>query len=94
MEPASVYILSVMWLSGALVGVVLAWLFIVFPFWMFVHSVIRMVKMWPEKKGNVLNLFMVALVLFTNLVGALVYYFAVYRKSSRCIVTCDCSHAP
>jgi len=52
---------------------------IVFPFWMFIHGVMRTIKLWPQDAQ--LNLLLLAAIFFFDFFGAIIYYFAVYRKS-------------
>ena len=55
-------------------------LYVVFTAWMFIHSIIRTIKMWPEE--NALNLVMVLLIIVLEVIGAIVYYFDCYKKTS------------
>ncbi|MBI2099643.1 hypothetical protein HYT45_04555 [Candidatus Uhrbacteria bacterium] len=65
-------------LSAVLVVIVL-FFGIVFPLWMLIHGIIRTIKLWPNEVLP--NLALIALMLFFPFIGAVVYYFAVYRKT-------------
>ncbi|MDO8600130.1 MAG: hypothetical protein Q7R73_00730 [bacterium] len=50
-----------------------------FGLWMFIHAVIRTIKMWPAE--NVVNILMILLMCALPFIGAIVYYFVCYRAS-------------
>ena len=57
----------------------LVFFLIIFPLWMFIHACILTIKTWPEYAAR--NVLLVLLVFVTACIGAVVYYFTIYRKS-------------
>lgn len=51
----------------------------VLTLWMFIHGLIRTIKMWPEE--NILNIVMLILMWVAPGIGAIVYYFVCYRRT-------------
>ena len=50
---------------------------VVFPFWMFIHGLIRIFRGIGDIAVNILFL---VLIFFLPFIGACVYYFVIYRK--------------
>ncbi len=52
---------------------------VIFPLWMLIHAGVLTVKSWPD--DALLNIVLVLAIFFTDLIGAAIYYFAVYREA-------------
>lgn len=61
-----------------IVVVVLA---VIFTFWMFVHSIILTIYMRQDNSETVMNILLIVLIFFLEILGAIVYYFVRYRHS-------------
>lgn len=62
-------------------GLILLAVLGVFTLWMFIHSILLTITMWPQKRDNIVNLLLIFCVFFLDIIGAIVYYFVRYRKA-------------
>lgn len=72
--------LYLLWLGFGAFGLIFLFIVVAFTLWMFIHGIIRTIKIWPEE--GILNLVMLSLMWLLPVIGAIVYYFVCYRKSS------------
>jgi len=64
------------WLALIILAV---YFLVIFPIWMLIHAGILTAKQWPE--NAVRNLVFLLVIFFTDVIGATIYYLAVYREA-------------